>query len=103
MQPVQLLQLPSLTVELYVQDGQALVRHGETGVRFFVIRYGTVSVMRPLPEGGQQEVAIMRRGQFVGERTLITGALAPASLCIGVHQPCRQACGGCSNSQLMVC
>ena len=60
-----------------LQDGQALVRHGETGVRFFVIRYGLVSVMRPLPDGGRQEVAVMRRGQFVGERTLITGEPQP--------------------------
>ena len=45
-------------------------------MRFFVIRYGLVSVMRPLPDGGRQEVALMRRGQFVGERTLITGAFS---------------------------
>ena len=49
------------------------MRHGETGTKFFVIRYGKVRVMRPLPDGGMVEVCILRRGQFVGERTLITG------------------------------
>ena len=57
-----------------MQDGQALVRHGERGTKFFVIRYGKVRVMRPLPDGSMLEVCILRRGQFVGERTLITGA-----------------------------
>ena len=76
-----------------VQDGQALVRHGETGVRFFVIRYGLVSVMRPLPDGGRQEVAVMRRGQFVGERTLITGELELESRCWDLLcWPCKHVC-----------
>ena len=81
------------------QDGQALVRHGETGVRFFVIRYGTVSVMRPLSDGGSSEVAIMRRGQFVGERTLITGtpcrALCPAKLAVPSPDDVLHACCPC--------
>ena len=58
-----------------MQDGQALVRHGEIGTNFFVIRYGKVKVMRPGPDGSRIEVCILRRGQLVGERTMITGAL----------------------------
>ena len=60
----------------YSQDGQALVRHGESGTNFFVIRYGKVRVMRPLADGTMMEVCVLRRGQMVGERTLITGAVA---------------------------
>ena len=60
-----------------LQDGQALVRHGEAGSRFFVIRYGRVRVMRPQPNGASVEVVVLKRGQLVGERTLITGVIWP--------------------------
>ena len=56
-----------------LQDGQALIRHGEAGTNFYVIRYGRVRVMRPLPGGGTVEVIVLKRGQLVGERTVITG------------------------------
>lgn len=53
------------------------MRHGETGTKFYVIRYGKVRVMRPLPNGETAEICKLRRGQFVGERTLITGVSPP--------------------------
>ncbi|KAK9795533.1 hypothetical protein WJX73_010591 [Symbiochloris irregularis] len=71
--------------EQVFEDGQALVRHGETGTNFFIIRYGRVRVMRPLPDGSLKEVCVLRRGQLVGERTLITGQLRSAD-CIAQGQ-----------------
>lgn len=53
------------------------MRHGEAGSRFFVIRYGRVRVMRPQPNGASVEVVVLKRGQLVGERTLITGVIWP--------------------------
>ena len=51
-----------------------LINYGERGDKLYLIRYGKVKVMRPDDNGGRIEVVQLGRGQFVGERTLITGA-----------------------------
>ncbi|KAK9812821.1 hypothetical protein WJX72_004332 [[Myrmecia] bisecta] len=63
--------------EVY-QDGQALIKYGERGDKLYLIRYGKVRVLRPDDKGGRVEVAVLGRGHFVGERTLITGKLRSA-------------------------
>ena len=73
-----------------IQDGQALVRYGETGTKFFVIRYGKVRVMRPQPGAASVEVIVLKRGQFVGERTLITGWISSDA---GSQQTSRSSIG----------
>eukprot|EP01025_Chloroclados_australasicus_P009311 TRINITY_DN1357_c4_g1_i13.p1 TRINITY_DN1357_c4_g1~~TRINITY_DN1357_c4_g1_i13.p1 ORF type:complete len:1025 (+),score=163.68 TRINITY_DN1357_c4_g1_i13:235-3309(+) len=60
------------------QSGDFLIKYGESGQELFLIRYGKVRVLRPTSDGGRVEVAVLGRGQFVGERTMITGKLRSA-------------------------
>lgn len=62
---------------MYV-DGEPLIRYGESGNELYLIRHGKVRVLRPTKNGIPLEVAVLGRGQFVGERTLITGKLRSA-------------------------
>lgn len=65
--------------EKVYQDGESIIRYGERGDQLYLIRYGTVRVLRPGDGAGQRiEVACLGRGQFVGERTLVTGKLRSA-------------------------
>jgi cGMP-dependent protein kinase len=56
-----------LKEEVY-QDGEYLIRTGDQADGLYVIRYGSVKVQ---VEG--KVLATLGRGQFVGERTLVTG------------------------------
>ena len=58
-----------------LQDGELLIRMGERGYKLYLIRSGRICVMRPAEQvGGPATVlAVLGRGHFVGERTLVTG------------------------------
>eukprot|EP00955_Chlamydomonas_euryale_P051202 354799-Chlamydomonas_euryale.AAC.2 len=61
------------------QDGDALIKYGERGEELFLIRYGKVRVLRPDGiGGGRVPAAVLRRGQFVGERAVINDRLRSA-------------------------
>ncbi|PNH08002.1 cAMP-dependent protein kinase regulatory subunit [Tetrabaena socialis] len=67
------------------EDGQPLIRIGERGDELFLIRYGKVRVFRPDSAGGRVEVAVLGRGQFVGERAVINDKLRSAD-CVAQGQ-----------------
>ncbi|GLC48322.1 hypothetical protein PLESTB_000083500 [Pleodorina starrii] len=67
------------------EDGQPLIRIGERGDELFLIRYGKVRVFRPDGKGGNVEVAVLGRGQFVGERAVINDKLRSAD-CVAQGQ-----------------
>ncbi|GIL52865.1 hypothetical protein Vafri_8639 [Volvox africanus] len=67
------------------EDGQPLIRIGERGDELFLIRYGKVRVFRPDGNGGHVEVAVLGRGQFVGERAVINDKLRSAD-CVAQGQ-----------------
>jgi cGMP-dependent protein kinase len=60
------------------QNGEALIKYGERGDKLYLIRYGKVRILRPddSASGGRVEVAKLGRGNLVGERTVVTGALS---------------------------
>ena len=60
-----------------LQDGQHLIRMGEQGTKLFLIRSGQVGVQLPSNQRGTppKTLAVLGRGHFVGERTLVTGKL----------------------------
>ena len=63
---------------------------GERGEKLYIIRYGQVKVQIPLKDGSRKDVAMLGRGQFIGERTLITGAQALPAAMPGTRAPDRQ-------------
>ena len=52
--------------------GAVVVRQGEPGDKFYLIRYGEVEVITDDGQG-QRTVAILKEGDCFGERALITG------------------------------
>lgn len=66
-------------------DGQALIRYGERGDELYLIRYGKVRVLRPDGAGNRIEVAVLGRGQFIGERAVINDRLRSAD-CVAQGQ-----------------
>jgi putative ABC transport system ATP-binding protein len=54
--------------------GRAIVRQGDVGDRFYLIRRGSVDVMMTTPSDAEQRnVATLGEGEFFGERALLTG------------------------------
>jgi CRP-like cAMP-binding protein len=61
------------------RDGEALIQYGERGDEMYLVRYGKVRVLVPTDGGkGRLEVAVLGRGQFVGERSVINDKLRSA-------------------------
>lgn len=54
-------------------DGEVLVREGDSGDSLFVIEEGSVVVSKRGEEGGEVELARLEAGDFYGERSLLTG------------------------------
>lgn len=56
------------------RTGRDIVKEGEIGENFFVIVMGNVGVVKTMPGGSEQEVAVLQGGSYFGERALITRA-----------------------------
>ena len=61
------------------KEGDVLIRKGEIGDKFFLLREGEVDV-RGTDTGAGPVVATLGRGQYFGERALITGELRNATI-----------------------
>jgi putative ABC transport system ATP-binding protein len=53
--------------------GAAIVRQGEVGDKFYLIRHGSVDVLQRSADGAETLVTTLRQGEFFGERALLTG------------------------------
>jgi putative ABC transport system ATP-binding protein len=53
--------------------GDTIIRQGDPGEEFYLVAAGRVSVRIQRPGERGREVAVLERGQFFGERALITG------------------------------
>lgn len=53
------------------EDGQCIIRQGTVGDHFFIIKSGKASVRKDLPNGDEDEVALLEPGNYFGERALI--------------------------------
>jgi putative ABC transport system ATP-binding protein len=58
---------------LRYRPGESIVRQGDPGDRFYLIRHGRVSVERDDPQTGSKRLAVLARGDFFGEVALMTG------------------------------
>jgi putative ABC transport system ATP-binding protein len=53
-------------------EGSTIIRQGDPGEKFYIIRNGAVNVQRETA-GGRVLVAVLKDGEFFGEAALITG------------------------------
>lgn len=54
------------------EPGQEIVREGEPGDSFYIVRSGTVEVLRRLADGGETSMATLREGRAFGEQALLS-------------------------------
>jgi CRP-like cAMP-binding protein len=54
--------------------GTAIIRQGEEGDRFYLIKSGVVDVIVNQGQPYEEKVATLSKGQFFGETALLTGA-----------------------------
>lgn len=75
------------TIE-HVAAGQQIIRQGDQGDRFYLIRQGRVSVRRSQPEQEttQQEIVQLSQGDFFGEMALLSGQ--PRNASVWALEPC---------------
>jgi CRP-like cAMP-binding protein len=67
--PAELRAIDSLATRLHVEQGQVLLREGGRDRQFMVIVDGQVGVTR----GEGAPIAVLSRGDFVGEMAMLTG------------------------------
>ena len=60
--------------------GSRIVRQGEAGDKFYLLRRGSVEVIRGEGTPGRRVVAVLREGEFFGEMALLSGAPRSASV-----------------------
>jgi NADH dehydrogenase len=65
---------------LHYQPGQAIVRQGDVGSRFFLIVRGEVEVVREAPGGGETQLATLGPGDYFGELVLLRGGRRNATV-----------------------
>lgn len=64
----------------FYATGSTIIRQGDAGDKFYIIRGGSVTVTKRSPEGEVRIVGMLRRGEYFGEQALINKALRMASI-----------------------
>jgi CRP/FNR family transcriptional regulator, cyclic AMP receptor protein len=77
--PEELDRLDSLVAKVAVEAGRVLVREGEPGFEFLIVADGELAVTRAV-HGSNEEIAVLRPGDFSGEIALLEGAPRSATV-----------------------
>jgi CRP-like cAMP-binding protein len=77
--PAQLERVGALLEFRKLDPGQVLFVAGEPCSGFFVVLEGAVQLLRPLPEGGETLLNLVRPGQTFAEAALFSGEAFPAT------------------------
>ncbi len=65
--------LATFSKELRFEPGQALFEEGDQGQEMYVVLEGKVLITKYIPGAGEEALAILERGDFFGEMSLIDG------------------------------
>lgn len=68
--PVVLNKISDLLKREYFPSGSTIIRQGDPGDKFYIIRGGSVNVIKS-DESGQRLVGILKKGAYFGEQALI--------------------------------
>jgi CRP/FNR family transcriptional regulator, cyclic AMP receptor protein len=77
--PAELARIDSSLTAIRLETGQVVVREGHYGAELLIVAEGEVRVTRHSP-AGDQELAVLGRGDFVGEIALLEGTPRTASV-----------------------
>ncbi|XP_063620262.1 cGMP-dependent protein kinase 1-like [Cydia splendana] len=69
--PIELAKISDFLKREFFSAGTAVVRQGERGDKFYIIRGGTVAVTKREGEGPDRRVGTLRRGDYFGEQALL--------------------------------
>ncbi len=75
---VQLQKLAKILVEVRYPSGATIFKEGVPGSSLFVIEEGKVRISKIIPEVGEEALAILEKGQYFGEMSLIDEATRSA-------------------------
>ncbi|KAH8376840.1 hypothetical protein KR093_001559 [Drosophila rubida] len=73
-------QLSFCALQKFYETGSCIVREGEVGNEFFIIRGGTVTIKKLNDAGQEQVVAKRKRGDYFGEQALMNADVRQASV-----------------------
>ena len=62
------------------QDGEEIVRQGNTGESMYVVQAGRVEVLQETANGGQQHLAYLEAGNFFGEMSVFEKEVRSATV-----------------------
>lgn len=71
-------ELSNLMILEKYDDGQVVIEAGGVGDSLLIIESGYVAVAKDMPDGSRKEVMRYGRGEFIGERSLMTGKIRTA-------------------------
>ncbi|CAK1552103.1 unnamed protein product [Leptosia nina] len=69
--PIELAKIADFLKREFFASGTAVVRQGDKGDKFYIIRGGTVVVTKRDGDGGERRVGLLRRGEYFGEQALL--------------------------------
>jgi CRP-like cAMP-binding protein/Fe-S-cluster-containing hydrogenase component 2 len=76
-----LLHMATSSKLLTVMPGEALMQEGEYGRSIYLILEGSIDLFATGPMGEELPIAVLRRGEYLGERGMLTGQPRNATAC----------------------
>ncbi|MBI4861341.1 MAG: peptidase domain-containing ABC transporter [Candidatus Riflebacteria bacterium] len=78
--PEELTRVCSSFVDVALTTGQTVFCAGDDGDAFFVVSSGRARIVSPLPDGSEINLAVVEKGGYFGEQSLLTGARRSATV-----------------------
>ncbi|XP_011550111.2 cGMP-dependent protein kinase, isozyme 1-like [Plutella xylostella] len=69
--PIELVKMSGFLKREFFSAGTEVVRQGDRGDKFYIIRGGVVVVTKRDGEGAERQVGVLRRGNYFGEQALL--------------------------------